>query len=126
MFEFPWFCSVVELSVNGLNKTQITKNNQSKTMSEIGYQRYGKSHVRVMRVNKRPERHELVELSVQVLLEGTLFDASYLTGDNSKVVPTDTVKNSIYILARQHDCLQIEDYALLVVKHFLKEYSHVR
>lgn len=57
-------------------------------------------------------------------LEGD-FDESYYTGDNAKIVPTDTQKNTVYILAKDHPCDPIEDFALLLGRHFLNTYSHV-
>ena len=40
------------------------------------------------------------QVTVDVLLKGD-FAATYETGDNSKVVPTDTIKNTVYFLAKE-------------------------
>ena len=48
-----------------------------------------------------------------------------LAGDNRDVVPTDTVKNTIYFLAKKHGVENIETFALLLANHFLTFYSHV-
>ncbi len=91
----------------------------------LGQHQYGKSCVRVVKVNKLPNRHEMVELNVQVLLKGEQFGDSYYYGDNSMIVPTDTVKNTVFVLAKHHKCQPIEDFALLAAKHFMSMYSHV-
>lgn len=55
-----------------------------------------------------------------------LLFLAYTKGDNSKVVPTDTVKNTIYVLAKRHmDTFCIEEFALVIARHFVSEYSHV-
>jgi len=91
----------------------------------LGNHQYGKSLVRVVKVNKHPDRHEMVELNVQVLLLGEQFGDSYYYGDNSMIVPTDTVKNTVFVLAKHHKCQPIEDFALLTAKHFMTTYDHV-
>jgi urate oxidase len=47
---------------------------------------------------------------VQVLLKGD-FDGAHLQGDNSKILPTDTMKNTVYSLARNSNATAMEDYA---------------
>jgi urate oxidase len=79
---------------------------------------YGKSRVRVMKVTRRPERHDLVELSVNVQFEGD-FDAVHLAGDNRAVLPTDTMKNTVNALAKTWSGEQIEDFGRQLVEHFL-------
>ena len=57
--------------------------------------RYGKSRVRLMKVTRQPEGNDLLEWTVQVLLQGD-FDAAHYEGDNRKILPTDTMKNTVY------------------------------
>jgi len=64
------------------------------------------------------------QLTVQTMLEGA-FDDSYTSPNNSSVVATDTVKNLIYIIAKDHPLDTTEVFAQDVAKFFLKEYSHV-
>jgi len=85
---------------------------------------YGKSNVRLTRVVRHPDRHELKELSVDVLLSGD-FKQTYLTGDNSKVVATDSIKNTIYVLAKQHPIDSIENFGYDLMGHFLNTYPQV-
>lgn len=85
---------------------------------------YGKSRVRLTKVSRLPDRHELKELAVDIQLQGE-FDDSYLTGDNKMIVATDTMKNSIYVLAANHAIEAIEDFAKHVGDHFLSRNKHV-
>ena len=79
---------------------------------------YGKSRVRVMKVTRRHDRHDLVELSVNVQFEGD-FDAVHLAGDNAAVLPTDTMKNTVNALAKTWSGEHIEDFGRQTVEHFL-------
>jgi urate oxidase len=85
---------------------------------------YGKSDIRVTKVIRRRGRHDLVEISVDVALQGQ-FQQTYLTGDNQNVVATDSMKNTVYALAAEHPLDSIESFALDLVAHFLKKYSQV-
>ncbi|HEY8987646.1 MAG TPA: urate oxidase, partial [Candidatus Limnocylindrales bacterium] len=53
-------------------------------------------------------------------LEGN-FDASYSAGDNSGVIATDTMKNTVYALAGEHLTGSIESFGLVLGRHFLAE-----
>ena len=87
---------------------------------------YGKSRVRLTKVTRREERHDLVEMTVDVELEGE-FATSYTEGDNSLVVATDTMKNTVYALARSHPLESPESFALHLAGHFAGgEYPQVR
>lgn len=58
---------------------------------QLGYNRYGKSHVRLIKVTRHDKLHHSVsELNVQLLLEGNFTD-SYLLADNTLVVPTVSI-----------------------------------
>lgn len=85
---------------------------------------YGKGRVRVMRVRRDSARHEVRELNVQVMLSGA-FDAAYTEGDNRSVVATDSVKNIVNFLARDHVGAENEVFAGVIADHFLARYDHV-
>jgi urate oxidase len=87
-------------------------------------QNYGKQRVRVLKVLRDGPRHEVKELEVGVRLEGD-FASSYTAGDNSRVVPTDTMKNAVRALAHQNLGLQTEPFAGLLAAHFLTNYPQV-
>jgi urate oxidase len=90
----------------------------------LSHHSYGKSQVRLTKVTRHADRHELKELAVAVRLEGD-FAASYLHGDNSGIVATDTMKNTVYALARQHPLTDVEGFGQALAAHFLDRYAHV-
>jgi urate oxidase len=85
---------------------------------------YGKSLVRVVKVTRHADRHDLAELMVNVQFEGA-FDAVHLSGDNSSVLPTDTMKNTVNALAKAWSGEQIEEFACQLVDHFLGDNPQV-
>jgi len=98
--------------------------------AHLVHQSYGKHRVRLSKV-KRPrqspasqEIHELVEVAVDVELQGT-FDPAYTAGDNSMVIATDTCRNTIYVLAKDDPLDSIESFGVTIGDHFLRQYAHV-
>ncbi len=85
---------------------------------------YGKSHVRLTKVTRHADHHELKELCVAIQLEGD-FDASYTHGDNRQVITTDTMKNTVYALARNHPLTDVEGFGLTLARHFMENFAHV-
>lgn len=83
----------------------------------LNAQRYGKERVRLVRVLRGAERHELQDLTVRVLFSGD-YEAAY-AGDNRDVLPTDTMKNTVYALARRESWRQPEELAARLADHFL-------
>jgi len=79
---------------------------------------YGKSRIRVVKVTRGAERHDLNELTVNIQFEGD-FDAVHIAGDNRNVLPTDTMRNTVYALAKDWSGEQIEDFGCQLVEHFL-------
>ena len=87
-------------------------------MIELAENRYGKSRIRLMKVTRHAHGHDLREWTVQVLLKGD-FVTAHLDGDNSKILPTDTMKNTVYSLARASKTPTMEDYAKELVDFLL-------
>jgi urate oxidase len=85
---------------------------------------YGKSRIRLTKVTRLADRHEVRELTIEIELEGDFAD-SYKSGDNRLIIPTDTMKNVAYALAREHALESIEDFGAAVANHFLANHSHV-
>jgi urate oxidase len=85
---------------------------------------YGKSDVRLTKVIRNGDRHELLEFSVDIQLTGD-FARSYTDGDNSSVVATDSMKNTVYVLAKEKQFSTVEEFAILVAEHFPKTYPQV-
>jgi urate oxidase len=91
---------------------------------KLEYHYYGKSDVRVTKVIRRKDRHELVEISVDITLGGDFKD-SYVKGDNRKVVATDSIKNTVYVLAKRQRLDSIESFGVALAEHFMKTYPQV-
>jgi urate oxidase len=79
-------------------------------MAKLGENRYGKSRVRLSRITRHGDRHTFNEWTVRVLLEGD-FETSFTQADNSKILPTDTMKNTVYSVARDSKAVTIEEFA---------------
>jgi urate oxidase len=84
----------------------------------LGENRYGKSRVRLMKVQRNAARHEVVEWNVEVWLTGD-FESCFEDGDNSKILPTDTMKNTVYSLARASSSISMEEFSIELVSHFI-------
>ncbi len=80
-------------------------------MARLGENRYGKSRVRLSRITRHGDRHDFNEWTVQVLLEGD-FETAFTEADNSKILPTDTMKNTVYFVARGSNATTIEEFAM--------------
>jgi urate oxidase len=94
----------------------------------LGENSYGKSSVRLLRVLRQEGRHDIKELTVTIRFEGD-FEAAHTKGENKKILPSDTMKNTVYALARQYPVEAVEDFALHLIEHFLtynEQVSRVR
>jgi urate oxidase len=87
-------------------------------MGALAENRYGKSRVRVVRVKRHADRHDFCEWTVQILVQGD-FESCFTDGDNSKILPTDTMKNTVYSLARKSSAACMEDFAKELVDFLL-------
>jgi urate oxidase len=63
-------------------------------------------------------------MDVSVELEGE-FQAAYAEGDNRLVIATDTIKNTVYVLAKESDFASVEAFAFLLARHFVSTYPQV-
>ncbi|WP_432563619.1 factor-independent urate hydroxylase [Kineococcus sp. SYSU DK003] len=93
------------------------------TIVLVGHQ-YGKAENRVVRFQRDTPRHEIVDLNVTSTLRGDFAEA-YLSGDQSKVLPTDTQKNTIYAYAKEKGIASVETYALDLARHFVDDVEPV-
>jgi urate oxidase len=84
----------------------------------LGANSYGKSGIRLVRIARREGRHDVQDLTVAVRFEGD-FAAAHVAGDNADVLPTDTMKNTVYALAKDRGAEEIEEFALALSDHFL-------
>ena len=91
---------------------------------ELVANNYGKSRVRLLRVTRTGPQHEIKDISVDIQFEGD-FDAVHTKGDNSKILPTDTMRNTVYALAGQQPVGEIEHFGTRLVSHFLANNAQV-
>ena len=93
-------------------------------MPKLVSHRYGKARVRVLKILRSGDRQSIKEIDVAAMLEGD-FELSYTKGDNTKVVATDTIKNTINVFAQQHLGPEIERFAVILAEHFLSRCPQV-
>ena len=95
-------------------------------MPYVSAARYGKDNVRVCKVDRDASTgvQTVTEMTVCCLLEGEI-ETSYTKADNSVVVATDSIKNTIYITAKQNPVNPPELYASILGSHFIEKYKHI-
>jgi urate oxidase len=87
-------------------------------MSLLAENRYGKSRVRLVKVRRRAEWHDIREWTLEILLEGD-FESCFVEGDNRRILATDTMKNTVYSLARKSAAESMEDFAKELITFLL-------
>lgn len=95
---------------------------------------YGKSRIRLVRVTRAgdpstrsgssqatssDQPHTLRDLTVAISFEGR-YDTSYTDGDNRDILPTDTMKNTVYALAARDGVDEAEAFGVLLGRHFIE------
>jgi urate oxidase len=85
----------------------------------LGQTSYGKSDVRLVKVRRGTDRHELTDVRVDVALEGD-FEAAHTRGENTGLLATDTMRNTVYALAKDHLTGEIEEFGKKLVEHLLE------
>jgi urate oxidase len=91
---------------------------------QLAENRYGKTRVRLMKVTRHAHGNDLYEWNVRVLLKGD-FETAHTEGDNSKILATDTMKNTVYFVARNSTATAMEDYAKELVDYLLSRNPQV-
>lgn len=84
----------------------------------LGENNYGKQRVRILQVARHADRHDIKELTLGIRLEGD-YETAHTAGDNTQILPTDTMKNTVYALAKQHGIATPESFCLRLAEHFL-------
>jgi urate oxidase len=79
---------------------------------------YGKSRVRLAKIKRHPDHHNFREWTIEIRLQGD-FESCFVSGDNSKILPTDTVKNTVYSLARTSSADCMEEFGKELAAFFL-------
>src|SRR6186997_2720121 len=85
---------------------------------------YGKTGVRLTKVVRNGSVNELFEIEAAIQLEGDC-EPAYRAGDNRHVVATDTIKNTVYVLAKENAFASVEQFALILARHFVATYPQV-
>jgi len=93
-------------------------------MITLGDNRYGKSRVRIMKVDRSASRHRVYEWNAEVWLKGDFVDC-FEDGDNRQILPTDTIKNTVYSLARSSSAEGIEEFAVELATNFITNQPQV-
>jgi urate oxidase len=86
---------------------------------------YGKCGVRLVQVTRPGDRHAIRDLTISVKFEGD-YDASYVDGNNRDVLPTDTMKNTVYAFAARERLAEPEHFGIVLAEHFLERNPHLR
>jgi urate oxidase len=86
---------------------------------KLGQNNYGKSDVRLFRVNRDSARHEIKDVWVDVAMQGD-FTAAHTVGDNTDLLATDTVRNTIYALSKDGLTSSIEEFGKHLIRHFVQ------
>jgi urate oxidase len=90
----------------------------------LGANRYGKAETRVVRITKQGPVHHIKDVNASVALSGDMAD-THLSGGNSRVLPTDTMKNTCFAFAQKHGIESVEAYAQLLARHFVDSQDSV-
>jgi urate oxidase len=93
-------------------------------MAKLQENKYGKTGVRLVKVTRDGNVHTLREWTVRVLLEGD-FEEVHTTGSNAKVLPTDTMKNTVYSRAKESKADSMEVFAGELVEFLLSRNTQV-
>ncbi len=86
---------------------------------QIATNQYGKARVRLVKVERHADQHDLREITVQIAFSGD-YEQCYITGDNGRILPTDTMKNTVYALAKQAPLDSVEAFGKRLAAHFLE------
>src|SRR6059058_2460494 len=84
---------------------------------KLGKNAYGKNAINLSKIIRHKNHHEFRQVTVSVSLMGD-FETVHTVGDNKKVLPTDTQKNTVYALAKDHFTEGIEEFGVVLADHF--------
>jgi len=85
---------------------------------------YGKNAVNLSKIIRQQDYHEFRQISVKISLAGDC-ETVHTLGDNSQVLPTDTQKNTVYALAKEHFVSSIEEFGIYLANHFFSNNSQL-
>ncbi len=85
----------------------------------LGRNAYGKNAINLSKIIRHQTHHEFRQITVDVTLQGD-FEPAHTVGDNANILPTDTQKNTVYALAKDHFTGSIEDFGCYLANYFLQ------
>ena len=88
-------------------------------MTRLVRDAYGKGAIRLVKVVRGQGQHRVFDCTVEVRLTGRFEDA-HTKGVNTDVLPTDTMKNTVFAMARETVLDEPERFAGLLARHFLE------
>lgn len=95
-------------------------------MFQLSDNSYGTSQVRLLKVSRRSDRHELKDLTVSVAVEGS-FASAHTAGDNAELLDARTMENTVFALAKNTPPEigeeQIEQFGQRLADYFLDNNS---
>ena len=87
-------------------------------MLRIGASSHGESHLRMLRVVRRGDRHDARDLTVGCRFEGDFADA-FVEGKSAGLLPGEALKSLVHATARQHAGAEIERFGLALCERLL-------
>jgi urate oxidase len=86
----------------------------------LGTNSYGKSGNHLFKVVRATDQHGVRDYRVDVALTGD-YDAVHTEGDNTGAMATDTMRNTVYAVAKQNDFDSPERYGLQLLDYLLTQ-----
>jgi urate oxidase len=93
-------------------------------MLRIGASSHGESHLRMLRVVRRGDRHDARDLTVACRFEGDFADA-FVAGRSAGLVPGEALKSLVHATARQHAGAPIERFGMALCERLLGTHSRL-
>jgi urate oxidase len=93
-------------------------------MHRIGSSSHGESRLRMLRVNRRGDRHDPKELSVSFRFEGD-FASAFRDGRADGLPPGETLKNLVHRAAREYGSSEIEEFGLALCDRVIKQHPAI-
>ncbi|MFF8991114.1 factor-independent urate hydroxylase [Streptomyces sp. NPDC014983] len=96
----------------------MTANSRPSRPVILGQNQYGKAENRVVRITRDGATHHIKDLGVSVSLSGDMEEVHY-SGSNAHVLPTDTMKNTVFAFAKEYGIESAEQFGIHLARHFV-------
>ncbi|MBB5936205.1 factor-independent urate hydroxylase [Streptomyces zagrosensis] len=91
----------------------------------LGQNQYGKAENRVVKITREGATHHIKDLNVSVALSGDMEEV-HLSGGNAHVLPTDTIKNTVFAFAKKHGIESAEQFGIHLARHFVTSQEPIK